>query len=68
MPRAVLTVEPPSAGLERELDASIRAAVPGYMCPAEYHFVDSFPRTAIGKVDFRALERDAEEYANTLFE
>lgn len=58
----------PSAELERELDAGIRAAVPGYMCPADYHFVDGFPRTPIGKVDFRALERDAEEYAKTLEE
>lgn len=34
--------------------------VPTYMMPAEYHFIEQLPHTPIGKVDFRALEKEAE--------
>ena len=36
------------------------AAVPTYMIPAEYRFVEALPHTPIGKVDFRTLEKEAE--------
>ncbi|MBE6752085.1 MAG: acyl--CoA ligase [Ruminococcaceae bacterium] len=35
--------------------------VPTYMIPAEYCFVDELPHTPVGKVDFRALEKEAEK-------
>lgn len=36
--------------------------VPTYMIPTEYRFVDELPRTPIGKIDFRSLEKEAEYY------
>lgn len=38
-----------------------REKLPSYMWPVEYRFLDDFPRTPIGKVDFRELERMAAE-------
>lgn len=35
--------------------------VPTYMTPAEYRFVSELPRTPIGKIDFRTLEKEAEK-------
>lgn len=35
--------------------------VPTYMIPAEYRFVSELPRTPIGKIDFRTLEKEAEK-------
>ena len=35
--------------------------VPTYMQPVEYRFVEEFPHTPIGKVDFRTLEKEAEK-------
>lgn len=32
-----------------------------YMQPVEYRFVEEFPHTPIGKVDFRMLEKEAEK-------
>jgi len=34
------------------------------MQPAEYRFVIEFPHTPIGKVDFRALESEAQKAKN----
>ncbi len=31
-----------------------------YACPVEYEFKDEFPMTRIGKIDFRALEAEAQ--------
>ena len=31
-----------------------------YACPVEYEFKDEFPMTRIGKIDFRALEKEAQ--------
>lgn len=42
------------------LGASCAERVPSYMVPAEYRFVTELPHTPIGKVDFRALEKEAE--------
>lgn len=35
--------------------------LPVYMVPVEYRFIDELPRTPIGKIDFRVLERQATE-------
>lgn len=35
--------------------------LPSYMKPVETVFVAAFPRTSIGKIDYRALEKQAEE-------
>lgn len=37
------------------------AHVPEYMVPAQYLFLDDLPHTPIGKVDFRILEKQAQE-------
>ncbi len=47
--------------LTAELAALCSENLPTYMIPAEYRFVDELPLTASGKVDFRALEREAQE-------
>ena len=38
-----------------DLAESLRGFLPGYMIPSEYHFLDSFPVTATGKIDRKAL-------------
>ena len=47
--------------IKAELDMLCRENVPTYMWPVEYRFMGEFPHTPIGKVDFRALEREAQE-------
>lgn len=44
-----------------ELCSICREHLVNYMNPVEYRFVDELPRTPIGKIDFRALEREAEK-------
>lgn len=44
-----------------ELKAICAHRLPTYMQPVEYRFVQDFPHTPIGKVDFRTLERMAAE-------
>lgn len=46
--------------LKQELILLCRKELPEYVQPVEYRFVDAFPMTAIGKVDFRALEKEAQ--------
>ncbi len=43
-----------------ELVETCAENIPTYMMPAEYRFVDELPRTPIGKIDFRFLEKEAE--------
>ncbi len=38
-----------------------KAEVPSYMIPAEYRIIEKLPLTPIGKVDFIALEKEAEK-------
>lgn len=45
-----------------ELAEKCAEDAPTYMIPAEYRFVDQLPRTPIGKIDFRALEKEAEKF------
>lgn len=47
--------------VKKELEVTCRENVPSYMWPVEYRFVDEFPHTPIGKIDFRALEKEAAE-------
>lgn len=39
-----------------ELNILCKNKLPEYECPVEWNFIYSFPRTAVGKVDYRALE------------
>ena len=39
-------------------------AVPSYMRPVEYRFIDEMPHTPIGKIDFRKLEDWARHIMN----
>lgn len=39
-----------------ELEMLCKSKLPEYECPVEWNFINSFPRTAVGKVDYRALE------------
>lgn len=45
--------------LRDALSAKCRAALPNYMWPVEYRFVDAIPLTPIGKKDYRILEVEA---------
>lgn len=47
------------ADITEELKAICAKEVPTYMQPVEYKFVNEFPHTPIGKVDFRSLEKEA---------
>lgn len=38
-------------------------SLPVYMIPVEFRFINALPHTPIGKIDFRALEREAERQA-----
>lgn len=42
--------------LKAELDALCKNSLPDCDCPYQYVFVEQLPHTAIGKVDYRALE------------
>ncbi len=43
-------------GIIKELETLCKNKLPEYECPVEWNFTNSFPRTAVGKVDYRALE------------
>ena len=49
-----------NAHIIEELKAICAENVPTYMLPTEYYFIDELPHTPIGKVDFRALEKEAQ--------
>ena len=50
----IVTSEPP-AELTDALRAAVRAALPEYMAPAHYLFIETLPCTANGKLDRKAL-------------
>jgi len=59
--RSVAYIRPSEKDINREeaktrLDAYCKANLPDSHWPDEFHFVDSFPITRAGKVDYRALE------------
>ncbi len=47
--------------LRNKLDARIKDELGEFYLPKEYYFIDEFPRTKIGKVDYLALEKMAGE-------
>ena len=47
--------------VKKQLEAYCRASLPDSHWPDEYVFVDSFPITRAGKVDYRALEKMVKE-------
>ncbi len=63
-PKAVIELEPgfePSKKLKDDIRAFCVGRLPEYQIPDEIEFVDALPRTDRGKVDYRALEKRAEE-------
>lgn len=48
-------------GLKEQLYKSCRKVLPEYSCPKEIRFINEFPYTSAGKIDFKALEQMAEE-------
>lgn len=51
----------PSPQLRQEIMDVCWKALPGYMVPEIYKFRSDLPRTERGKIDYRALEKDAEK-------
>ena len=45
--------------VQMELMNTCRKALIPYACPVEYEFRESLPMTRIGKIDYRALEKEA---------
>ena len=50
-----------TAKIEKQLRELCKSDLPEYSLPSKYVFIDSMPLTAAGKVDYRALEKMAEE-------
>lgn len=44
------------ADMRREGSRVCKEALPDYMWPWKIEFLDSMPKTAVGKIDFQALE------------
>ncbi len=57
-PKAFVVLKPGVSASEKkqEIIAHCKDMLPEYMVPAEIEFRDDLPRTARGKVDYRALE------------
>lgn len=47
--------------IKAELTALCTENLPTYMVPSQYCFIEQIPHTPIGKVDFLALEKEAEK-------
>ena len=47
---------PPTDETRDELRAFMRSNISAYSKPREYEFVDSLPKTKVGKIDYRALQ------------
>lgn len=45
------------ARIEKELRDLCKSELPEYSLPSKYEFIDAMPLTAVGKIDFRALEK-----------
>ncbi|MBR4762381.1 MAG: acyl--CoA ligase, partial [Clostridia bacterium] len=51
--------------LTEEIRAFCKDKLPGYMIPDEIEYLPDLPRTSRGKIDYRALEKQAEEMSKT---
>lgn len=58
---AVLKAGCNAAVVKKELFELCQRELPEYVQPVDFRFVDALPLTAIGKVDYRALEKEAEK-------
>ena len=61
-PKAIIVLKngvEKSEGTKQKILNTCRSHLPGYMVPDEIEFRDELPRTARGKVDYRALEQEA---------
>ena len=45
--------------IQEEVSALCKQDLPEYAQPVSYIFLDALPKTAVGKVDYRALEAQA---------
>ena len=52
---------PANDKLTEEIRAFCKDKLPGYMIPDEIEYLPDLPRTSRGKIDYRALEKQAEE-------
>ena len=52
-----------SLGSKAEIEASLRTycadSLDTRACPRQYEFINEFPRTSLGKIDYRTLEQEA---------
>lgn len=60
-----LKKESSSDTIEKELHALCEIELPEYAIPKRYVIVDSLPHTSAGKVDYRTLEKEANEEKET---
>lgn len=58
---AVLNCECDTTAIKEELFELCQKELPEYVQPVDFVFVDKMPVTPIGKVDYRALEKEAEQ-------
>lgn len=61
VPKAFIVLKPgykPGKRLEREIRELLERNVPIYALPAAYEFRDKLPKTKVGKVAFRELEKE----------
>lgn len=50
----------PDARIEREMEELCRKNLPRFSVPDSFIFKDTFPTTLVGKIDYRALQSEAE--------
>jgi len=48
---------------EKEIKKFVEGKLEPSYCPVKYYFVEKFPLTKVGKVDYRALEQMAQKNA-----
>ncbi len=61
VPKAFIVLKPgyrPGKRLEREIRELLERNVPIYALPASYEFRDKLPKTKVGKIAFRELEKE----------
>ena len=58
---AVLKAGCNAAVVKKELFELCQRELPEYVQPVDFRFIDELPLTAIGKVDYRTLEKEAQK-------